>query len=146
LDRFAAGHRCFALVDRQDDVASWGWVSGGGDRRIDVPWEGTLHLQVGARTGYIWDCRTVPAFRGRGLYRDLLMRISRVLLEKGAERVMIYCNQNNEPSRRGILAAGFDMVMSMRLVRIGPVYLLLGMRSGISMAWTGAAVSPAGTG
>ena len=52
-------------------------------------------------------CLTVPAARGRGLYRRALIAELRHLWDRGYRRIVIETSPGNLPSRKGIEAAGF---------------------------------------
>jgi len=141
IDRLEAGHRCFGFAEPRGDIVSWGWVSAPpSGKNIMVPWEGTLALGLSGPIAYIWDCHTLPRARGRGLYRDNLLTISRLMLEGGSESMLIYCNARNTASMRGIGAAGFRRDSVLSILRAGPVYLLLEKGANPIIAWSGKAV------
>ena len=84
--------------------AGWGWVA---TCQASIGELGiTLALPVGNR--YLWDFVTLPAWRGRGVYRQLLQMILRHELE--ADRFWVGHDTPNVASRRGILRAGFRPV------------------------------------
>jgi RimJ/RimL family protein N-acetyltransferase len=79
------------------------------------------HLRlVGLRAGEIeiGIAYTFPEFRGRGLYAFAIQAICAVAREKGAERVFMITNRDNEASRRGIEKAGLHR--SGYIVRVRP--------------------------
>jgi ribosomal protein S18 acetylase RimI-like enzyme len=112
--RLARGSRALVLwVD--DEVASYCWVSTG---REDVGELGrSLVLMPGE--SYVWDCATVPRFRGHGLYTSLLRRIAETLASEGQRRVWIGASTANEASNRGFAAAGYRPVAAVVAVRAG---------------------------
>jgi ribosomal protein S18 acetylase RimI-like enzyme len=82
---------------------AYGWVTLGEERIAEV--EGTI--RVGPGEAYIWDCATLPAWRGRGLYPALLRAIAQDLAAEGLEWVWIAARRENRPSLRGFEKAGY---------------------------------------
>ncbi len=112
--RLAAGRRAY-VIRLDEPVVSYGWVSFGEEEVGEV--EGTI--RVGPREAYIWDCATLPAWRGRGLYPSLLRAIARDLAAEGFEWVWIAAVVDNAPSLRGFVKAGYARIGTVRYVRIG---------------------------
>ena len=111
LERFAAGKRCYgAWVDGQ--LAAYGWVT------FDEEKIGELGLRVRLSPGeaYIWDCATLPAYRGQRLYPALLAHISRALRAEGFRQILIGADTDNLASQQGFLLAGFQPVADMLLM------------------------------
>jgi ribosomal protein S18 acetylase RimI-like enzyme len=111
LQRFAAGRHCYvARVAGQ--LVTYGWVT------FDEENIGELGLSIRLKAGeaYIWDCATVPAFRGQRLYPALLTHILRALQAEGLQRVWIGTNRDNLASQIGIVAAGFQPVADFLIV------------------------------
>jgi ribosomal protein S18 acetylase RimI-like enzyme len=131
LQRFAAGRRCYAgYVEGGAVLAVYGWVSF--DREHIGELNLTLYLPRG--TAYIWDCATLPAYRGQHLYPALLVYIAGVLREQGIERVWIGADADNEASNRGMARAGFVPVADVFSAPAGSTRLVLRGRSGVSAA------------
>lgn len=101
-DRLSSGRRAYA-VEAGPSVVAYGWVSLGDEHIAEV--EGTI--RVGPGEAYIWDCATLPAWRGRGLYPALLRAIARDLAAEGLEWVWIAARRENLPSLRGFEKAGY---------------------------------------
>ena len=121
LRRFENGRRCYtAWVE--GELASYGWVS------FDDELVGELSLRLRLVPGeaYIWDCATLPAFRGQHLYSALLGYILAELQTDPLCRAWIGANLDNVASQRGIAHAGFRRVgdllveraLGLRLVRV----------------------------
>ncbi len=121
LGRFSADHRCFGLVTAEGALLCWGWLSGSVASGIKVPWEAGLFLALPQGLAYIWDCHTTPEQRQKGHYRSLLKALRHAAKAQGAGRVLIYCNENNIASRRGILGAGFTPLIRCRVAHLGPI-------------------------
>jgi hypothetical protein len=73
---------------------------------------GELELDSGAvlrdpTMGAIFDCYTVPEYRGRGLYPKSLIGMMQKLREAGAKKAWIGVDPDNLASIRGIEKAGF---------------------------------------
>jgi GNAT superfamily N-acetyltransferase len=87
-----------------DQPAGYGWLA------LQVGRVDELRLTfVLSRTDiYLWDFVTLPAFRGRGVYPQLLQAIVRA--EESAGRFWIGYEGHNHASARGIQKAGFQIV------------------------------------
>jgi ribosomal protein S18 acetylase RimI-like enzyme len=91
--RFAGARRCFAAWDGSR-VAAYGWASQGDEYVGEL--ERTFRLQAGE--AYIWDCATLPEYRGRRLYSALLDYMVAELRGAGAGRIWIGASLDNLPS------------------------------------------------
>lgn len=113
IERLAAGRRCFvARVDGA--VAAYGWVSRGEERIGEL--ERPFHMAAGE--AYIWDCATLPPYRGKGLYGALLSHMVAALREDGVQRIWIGASLGNQPSVRGFASAGFQPVITLTYLRV----------------------------
>ncbi len=111
--RFDAGRRCFgAWVEGQ--IVAYGWASWSEEEIGEL--ERTFRLPPGE--AYIWDCATLPAFRGKRLYSALLSRMAAILRAEGARRLWIGASLSNRPSVRGFAAAGFQPVITLTYQRL----------------------------
>jgi ribosomal protein S18 acetylase RimI-like enzyme len=114
LRRFDAGRRCVAAwVD--GDIAAYGWISQSG---VECIGELDQPFRVMEGEAYIWDCATLEPYRNRHLYRALLSRMAIMLRGEGTRRVWICAMQHNLPSIRGMMAAGFQPVVTMTYTRL----------------------------
>jgi len=68
--------------------------------------------------GYIGPCFTHPAYRGKGLYPYVLLKICEFLKEKGKDRAFICTKINNLASAQGIEKAGFRRIYEIGLIKI----------------------------
>lgn len=118
--RAAAGHRGLAIVDAEDTVAAYFWLSGAG-LAAPVPIALGLAVTFDADTGYVWDCRTAPAHRRRGLYAAGIGHGADLLAAAGARRVWIAAETDNPESERGIARAGFARAGTVAVRRLGPL-------------------------
>ncbi len=106
--RFADGRRCFVMrADGQ--IAAYGWVTRGAECVGEL--ERRFHLHNDE--AYIWDCATLPAWRGRRLYSALLNQIARHIAGEDLARIWIGASLQNRPSIRGIANAGFEHVLDL---------------------------------
>jgi len=106
LQRFARGCQCY--VGRIDGkFVTYGWVT------FDEESIGELGLSFRLQPGeaYIWDCATPPAFRGQRLYPALLAYMLGELYRAGMHRIWIGADEDNLPSQRGFMLAGFIPVV-----------------------------------
>ena len=117
--RFAEGARCFA-AHVEGQIAACGWVSQGS------AWVGELERRLRLARGevYIWDCVTLPAYRGQRLYPALLSCLLVTLRTEGVRRAWIGASLDNAASTQGIATAGFRPVVWARYGRLGRLYAL----------------------
>ncbi len=112
LQRFARGCRCY--VGKVEGVlATYGWVT------FDEEEIGELGLRIHLRPGeaYIWNCATLPKYRGLRLYSALLAHIVNELSAAGLHRVWIGADNDNVVSQKGMVLAGFQPVADIVLTR-----------------------------
>jgi len=112
--RLAAGKRCFtARVDGA--IAAYGWVTPKGE------WVGELDraIRLDGDEAYIWQCATLPAFQGRGLYKAVLAAILGSLAGEGYRRAWIGCALANTASVRAFVALGLRPVVMVDYWRLG---------------------------
>ncbi len=106
LSRFRAGRRCYA-ASVEGALAAYGWVSfkeeGIGEIGLRI------HLALGE--AYIWDCATLPAYRGQRLYPALLAYIIRELYNEGLHRIWIGADTGNLASQKGMALVGFRPIL-----------------------------------
>lgn len=111
--RFGEGRRCFvAWVD--DAIASYGWVSRGVERIGELE----RSFRMAPDEAYIWDCATLPKYRGQHLYCALLRYIVTALHRDGVRRVWIGASLQNTPSIRAFATAGFRPVLTLTYARL----------------------------
>jgi GNAT superfamily N-acetyltransferase len=113
LQRFAAGKRCYSGTVA-GVLATYGWVT------FDEELIGELGLRIRLAPGeaYIWDCATLPEYRGLRLYPALLWHIINDLRAEGLWRIWIGADADNLPSQRGIVLCGFQPIVDMVLDRV----------------------------
>jgi GNAT superfamily N-acetyltransferase len=105
LQRFDNGRHCY--VGRiEGTLVTYGWVT------FDEEDIGELGLSIRLKAGeaYIWNCATLPAYRGQRLYPALLAHIVRELHHQGLHRIWIGTDTDNLPSQSGMALAGFQPI------------------------------------
>lgn len=75
-------------------------------------------LQLKAGEAYIWNCATLPAYRGQRFYPALLAHIVGELHHQGLRRVWIGTETDNLPSQSGIIQAGFQPIGDVVISRV----------------------------
>lgn len=112
LRRFAAGKGCY-IGNVEGVLATYGWVT------FDEEWIGELHLRIRLAPGeaYIWNCATLPAYRGLRLYPALLGYMVNELHAEGLQRIWIGADADNLPSQKGMVLTGFQPIADMVLDR-----------------------------
>ena len=101
--RFTGRRRCYVAWDG-DRVVAYGWVSQGSECVGEL--ERAFHMAPDE--AYIWDCVTLPEYRGRGLYSALLAYMLAELRDLGVRRTWIGASLDNQASIRGFMKAGFQ--------------------------------------
>jgi ribosomal protein S18 acetylase RimI-like enzyme len=120
LARLARGSRVIAAW-QGDEVASYCWISVHRER----VGEHARDLTLPAGESYVWDCATVPRFRGQGLYRSLLRQIAETLAGEGQRRIWIGASSANEASNRTFATVGFRPAASVLSLRVAGRGVLL---------------------
>lgn len=110
--RFERNRRCFSLK-LGGEIAAYGWVTHGVELVGEL--ERPFHLRE--NEAYIWDCVTVPTWRGNRLYSALLSQIIYKLQDEGVPRIWIGASRLNKPSIQGFVNAGFEHVMDLNYWR-----------------------------
>lgn len=87
-------------------VLAYGWIARAGDTVDDLGFP----MEMPPGEGWIYDCATIPAARGRGLYTALLGAMRAEFSTRGLERGWIGTEPRNWASQRGIARAGFQKV------------------------------------
>jgi ribosomal protein S18 acetylase RimI-like enzyme len=115
------GNRLGVLAEAIGDVAdqpahdrgvlAYGWVVRPGDTINDLVDDLGFPLRLPPGEAWIYDCATVPAARGRGLYTALLLVMRAELPHYGLARAWIGTAPQNWASQRGIARAGFRKVV-----------------------------------
>jgi ribosomal protein S18 acetylase RimI-like enzyme len=102
LKRFEAGKRCY-IGNVEGVLATYGWVT------FDEELIGELGLRIRLAPGevYIWNCATLPEYRGLRLYPALLWHMINELRAQGLRRIWIGADTDNLPSQVGIRLCGF---------------------------------------
>jgi phospholipase/carboxylesterase len=113
LQRFDNGRHCY--VGRiEGRLVTYGWVT------FDEEDIGELSLSIRLKAGeaYIWNCATLPVYRGQRLYPALLAHIVGGLHHQGLRRVWIGTETDNLPSQSGIVLAGFQPIGDVVISRV----------------------------
>src|SRR6266699_4192968 len=113
LQRFTRG--CHGYIARiEGKLAAYGWVT------FDEESIGELGLSIRLKTGdaYIWDCATLPAYRGQRLYPALLAYMLNELQSEGLRRVWIGTDADNLPSQSGVALVGFQPIVDILMTRV----------------------------
>ena len=106
LHRFTRGRRCYA-ASTGDMLIAYGWVTLEDKEEIG---ELGLHVHLEKGEAYIWDCVTLPAYRGQRLYPALLTYIIDVLRSEGFTRIWIGADTDNVASQSGMILVGFQPI------------------------------------
>ncbi|WP_247235586.1 hypothetical protein [Telluribacter sp. SYSU D00476] len=102
-NRFAAGHKAYVAY-LHGRPAAFGWVATQSARIGELNHE----FRLPPNHRYLWNFRTLVAYRGLGIYPHLLRFIMTIELAE-AEYLWIMHAPENTASERGILKAGFTL-------------------------------------
>ena len=81
---------------------------------------GQTQIKVPDGSMYIYDCFTLPTYRGRGIYSYMLDYIADLYVGKSC---YVACQAQNEPSRKGIVKASFKLCLRLYWLKCGPISL-----------------------
>ncbi|MEO7021808.1 MAG: GNAT family N-acetyltransferase [Ktedonobacteraceae bacterium] len=112
LHRLGLGRNCY-IARVAGQLVAYGWLT------FDQEDIGELGLSIRLLPGeaYIWDCATLPAFRGQRLYPTLLFHMLSELQQTGFQRAWIGMDIDNLPSQIGAALAGFQPIIDILLAR-----------------------------
>ncbi len=79
---------------------------------------GKTHIQLSEGLGGIYGLGVLPAYRGKGYGRWLLMKSVQVLLESGADKVMLQVEANNSNALKLYQSSGFSITSTMDYYQI----------------------------
>ena len=117
--RLQGKRRCF-ILKVNDQLATYGWVTCG----VEFVGELERNFHLHDNEAYVWDCGTVPAWRGQRCYSALLSQIIYRLHREGVPRIWIGASRHNDPSIQGIANAGFQRVIDLTYRRFYYLTLL----------------------
>ena len=118
--RLTAGHWVIYVIGEDGDIQSWGWVTAPATGHQDSPWEFGVRMRVTPGSGFLWDYFTMPAYRGRGLYKALLRHSAEQCFLRGASRAWGYADVTNAASRQGLRGADYAGQTEITVSRFGP--------------------------
>ena len=101
--RLDAGGRTL-LAQRDGEIVFSAWVE---TRLLRVD-ELRMDWVVPSASAVVYDCITMPEWRGQGIYSAALKQLSGMLAEEGIRYLWIYAEEKNTASRRGIEKADFE--------------------------------------
>ncbi len=110
------GHHRAYVAHLHGTPVAYGWVATSGASIGELG----LSFVLAAGDRYLWDFKTLPAWRGRGIYPRLLQAILRQEAHD-AERFWIIHAPENGSSEAGIRKAGFQFVGELSFHRHGGV-------------------------
>lgn len=112
-ERMVVGRQCF-VARLESEIAAYGWVS----RRNEYIGEQERDIKLQADEAYIWDCATLPPYRGQRLYSALLSQMLSALRDNGVRRVWIGTAVSNRASLRAFANAGFQPLIGLTYARL----------------------------
>jgi GNAT superfamily N-acetyltransferase len=111
--RFREGQAC-AVARAGTDVVAYCWLTGAPVAVAEID----RLLIPGPDEVYLYEAFTSPAWRGRGLFQALLLRLQHFARARGRRRALIFVLASNVPSWRAIEGAGFRMFQAVTKVEV----------------------------
>jgi hypothetical protein len=104
--RLQQGHDLY-LAQVDGETVAWGWSA---SQHAEI---GELEINMVMPPGnrYLWDFVTLTDWRGQGIYGHILQAM--VHDQKKVERFWVGHDYDNTASRRGILKAGFALIVAL---------------------------------
>ena len=110
-ERLARGCRCFGAW-LGPELAAYGWLS------VGPEWIGEVGLEIRPARGeaYVWNCVTLPARRGKGMFQALLLCIAAQVKRESLLRLWI--GSVDGVGEKAIAQVGFDPVLRFRTLSL----------------------------
>jgi hypothetical protein len=118
--RLAEGFEAHGLVTPEGQLAYYMWLSFGNDKGW-APWAFTARISLSASSGYIFDCKTDPEHRRRGLYTSALKHARWLCYRAHCNEVLIDVEPLNNPAVRAIKSASFAKRARLEVTKMGPI-------------------------
>lgn len=114
LQRLRSGRQCY-IARIEEKLIAYGWIT------FDKESIGELGLSLRLQQGeaYIWNCATLPEYRGQRLYPALLAHMLVELQKAGIQRIWIGTDADNLPSQSGVARAGCQPIAEVFLAQDG---------------------------
>jgi ribosomal protein S18 acetylase RimI-like enzyme len=104
--RRAMGNTASLALTTNDAIAAFGWVSFDAIRIYEL----RLEVPIPRGHAYIWDCATLPAYRGRHIFPGLLQFMAEDMRRQGVIQIWAGVAPGNVASIRSFARAGFRLV------------------------------------
>jgi len=118
--RLAEGFAAHGLLTPDSELAYYMWLSFWNDKGW-APWALGARIMLPETSGYIFDCKTAPQHRNRGLYTASLSYARWLCHEAKCKKVLVDVEPLNEPAVRAIKSAGFKKAGATEITKLGPV-------------------------
>ena len=111
--RLAPGGKAVLALDGQGRIACYGWVRYDAIRIDDI----ALLLPLPSGHAYIWDCLTLPEYRGHHIFPGLLRFLLEALRQEGMHEAWAGVAPGNTASMRAFARAGFRHIADVEVTR-----------------------------
>jgi GNAT superfamily N-acetyltransferase len=108
--RFQSGNHIY-LAYMGESPTAYGWVATQEGRVGEIE----LFFKLPTGNSYLWDFKTLPEWRGRGIYPHLLQEIIQQESQR-AEHFWVMYQPDNHISEHGIRKAGFRIIAALIVV------------------------------
>ena len=118
--RLDDGFAAHGLLTPGGALAYYMWLSVGSEQGW-APWALGARINLPSDAGYIFDCKTAPDHRNKGLYTSALKHARWLCHQAQCKRVLIDVEPLNEAAVKAINSAGFREVGAIKVTRLGPL-------------------------
>ena len=131
--RFEQDFFAFGYLTSEDQLVYYMWLSLWRYKGW-APWALGSNIVLPKASGYIFDCKTSPQHRRKGIYTSALNNARWICHRAFCKKVLIDVGPSNEPAVKAIKRAGFLKADTIGIKKFGPIYLTT-RSSGSSLRW-----------
>ena len=124
-NRLEDGFAAHGLIASNGQLAYYMWLTFA-DGEGWAPWALGARIDLPEASGYIFDCKTAPEYRNKGLYSAALKYARWLCDRRGCSKVLIDVEPSNAPAVKAIKNAGFKKRATTEIVKLGPIYRTIG--------------------
>lgn len=114
LNRLAEGDLCL-VAHLNGRVVHYSWLTA----KIQYAWELERSIDLKPGQYYLYNCRTVRIFRGRGIYKAVIARALDETLKRNGRSLAALVKRGNANSLKAFHALGFEIVQEISFQRLG---------------------------
>lgn len=112
LRRLAENQECF-IAEIKGKIVHYSWLTS----ITQYAWEVEKAIPLGTGEYYLYNCRTLQAFRGGGIFKAVIACAAEEVKEKRGRKLLALVEAANQSSLRAFQAVGFQIQEEIELVR-----------------------------